>query len=144
VSAHRKHDREALVPAMCERMANDGIPLEVLAREFGVPTRTINHWREDDKDIDAQFEDARRVGADTIAWQCMTIANTPQEGRVIVEKGDRTEVQVGDMLGHRKLQIDTRLKLLAKWDKRYAERQEINHLGKVTLEQLITGAGEKA
>lgn len=26
------------------------------------------------------------------------------------------------MLGHRKLQIDTRLKLLAKWDRRYADR----------------------
>ena len=34
-----------------------------------------------------------------------------------------TEVRRGDMLGHRKLQIETRLKLLAKWDpKRYGGR----------------------
>jgi hypothetical protein len=34
-----------------------------------------------------------------------------------------TEISRRDMLGHRKLQIETRLKLLAKWDpKRYGER----------------------
>jgi hypothetical protein len=39
------------------------------------------------------------------------------------------EVKRSDMLGHRKLQVETRLKLLAKWDpKRYGDmvRQEIS------------------
>ena len=54
----------------------------------------------------------------------MRIADTPVVGEETTEKanGD-TETRKGDMLGHRKLQIETRLKLLAKWDpKRYGER----------------------
>ena len=36
---------------------------------------------------------------------------------------DKTHTTVEDMLGHRNLQIETRLKLLAKWNpKKYGER----------------------
>lgn len=54
-----------------------------------------------------------------------------------------TERTREDMLGHRKLQIETRLKLLAKWDpRRYGEKVEVN--GTMTLEQLVAGAGRAA
>ncbi|MNT50547.1 hypothetical protein D3C72_1874720 [compost metagenome] len=40
------------------------------------------------------------------------------------------KVKRGDMLGHRKLQIETRLKLLAKWNpKRYGDRMTQEHVG---------------
>ncbi|HXD37446.1 MAG TPA: hypothetical protein VN624_12375, partial [Rhodanobacter sp.] len=48
-----------------------------------------------------------------------------------------------DMLGHRKLRIDTRLKLLAKWDpKRYGDKQQLEHSGTLSLENLVAGAGK--
>ena len=42
------------------------------------------------------------------------------------------------MLGHRKLQIETRLKLLAKWDpKRYGDKVDLNHGGEVGLQVVV-------
>jgi hypothetical protein len=45
-------------------------------------------------------------------------------------RGGKTETHTGDMLGHRKLRIDTRIKLLWKWDpRRYGDK----------LQQVISG-----
>lgn len=60
-----------------------------------------------------------------IAAEAMRIADTPVDGVETEEdeSGAVVKVKRGDMLGHRKLQIETRLKLLAKWDpKRYGDR----------------------
>jgi len=44
-------------------------------------------------------------------------------GTVTTDDGEKKTVREEDMLGHRKLQIETRLKLLAKWNpKKYGER----------------------
>jgi hypothetical protein len=38
------------------------------------------------------------------------------EGEVITDKADGREIKRSDMLGHRRLQVETRFKLLEKWD----------------------------
>jgi len=44
-------------------------------------------------------------------------------GTVTTDDGEKKTVREEDMLGHRKLQIETRLKLLAKWNpKKYGEK----------------------
>ena len=50
-----------------------------------------------------------------MAEQCLEIADTPQFGQKQVMSDDGATTTVEDMLGHRKLQIETRLKLLAKF-----------------------------
>jgi hypothetical protein len=75
----------------------------------------------------ARFAAARAAGFDHIAQDALNISDTPIDGLIasIKETKDGTfkEVRREDMIQHRKLQIDTRLKLLAKWDpKRYGER----------------------
>jgi hypothetical protein len=79
------------------------------------------------------------VGFDALAVRCLEIANTPLEGEETVIDGDgKLTVMHGDMLGHRKLQIETILKLLAAWDpRRYGERlhtdvQALNANGRPT------------
>ena len=59
-----------------------------------------------------------------MAEECLAIADTPVEGRKIVETDDGKVMYTReDMLGHRKLQIETRLKLLAKFNpKKYGDR----------------------
>lgn len=80
-------------------------------------------WLDDSADFDARFARARERGHDAIAAEALAIADTPMEGVETVEKDDgKLETRRGDMLGHRKLQVDTRLKLLAKWDRRYGDR----------------------
>jgi hypothetical protein len=48
-------------------------------------------------------------------------------GQKQVMGDDKTYTTVEDMLGHRKLQIETRLKLLAKWNpKKYGDRVQLS------------------
>jgi hypothetical protein len=119
------YDRATLVPAICEQLAQ-GVPMTVACKAVGMKVRTVNLWRENDPEIAAQFDEARDMGYDAIAADCLAIADTPIEGEEIKydENGSMVERKVGDMLGHRKLRIETRIKLLAKWDpRRYGDRQ---------------------
>lgn len=123
-------DRETIVPMVCEQLSK-GIALSVICRDIGISRRTFNMWRESDPAIDALAQDAKDDGYDALAQECLDIANTPVEGDETKydAAGNLIERKVGDMLAHRKLQIETRLKLLAKWDpKRYGDRikQEIS------------------
>src|SRR5690349_8818057 len=130
--ADRKYDRAKLVPKICARLAT-GEPMAVICRDLKVPVRTVNDWRKADRTIAAQFDDARDLGYDAIAHDALVIADTPQVGMIeklelVKAKNGRSKLVVTerrneDMLGHRKLQVETRLKLLAKWDpRRYGDR----------------------
>jgi hypothetical protein len=124
VGAERKYDRAVLVPLICARLATGKDPMTVICRELDVPIRTVNQWREDDVEIALQFDEAREVGYDAIAADCLEIADTPQIGiEETISASGAKEIRKGDMLQHRKLRIDTRIKLLAKWDpRRYGDR----------------------
>jgi hypothetical protein len=86
-----------------------------------------------DADLATAIAHARDVGYDAMAEDCLTIADTPMLGEEISESEDedgvkRITIKKVDMLGHRKLQIETRLKLLAKFNpKRYGDK--ITHAG---------------
>lgn len=136
MSAPRKHDREALVPVICARLATGKEPMTVICADLGVPVKTVNDWRLQDEGIRGQFDDARDLGYDAIAHDTLHIADTPQLG--VIEKLELQKAKNGrmvmvvterrneDMLGHRKLQIETRLKLLAKWDpRRYGDKVQL-------------------
>jgi hypothetical protein len=63
-----------------------------------------------------------------MAEECLELADTPHFGIKQIESEDGITVTREDQLGHRKLQIETRLKLLAKWNpKKYGER--LTHAG---------------
>lgn len=103
---------------------SEGQTLREFCRQEGMPTwGTIYDWREDDEEFKARFAHAREIGFDVIAEDALRIADTPQLGQIVTSKEWGDEIKQEDMLGHRKLQIETRLKLLAKWDpKRYGDK----------------------
>lgn len=112
---------------ICERIA-DGEFLRVICRDEGMPPwRTVYNWINAHPEFAERMELARAIGADAIASDCLEIADTPLLGEEVTIKGDGTEeVKRSDMLGHRKLQIETRLKMLAKWHpKKYGEKVAI-------------------
>jgi len=75
-----------------------------------------------DPDLSLRVARAREAGYDALAEEALEISNTPHLGQKKVyssgagEDEDSTTVTEEDMLGHRKLQIETRLKLLACWN----------------------------
>lgn len=132
-----------MVDEIIERVSN-GEPLAQVLRSDGMPGITAFYdWLNKDKELDERFARAREAGHDVIAVEALRIADTPVEGQRTKRTGDCVEITTEDMLGHRRLQVETRLKLLAKWDRRYADRQQVEHTGKVGIEQLVAG-GEQA
>lgn len=135
---------------MCE-MLSEGVPLREICRQEGFPAwRTVYDWMAKDADLAAAIAHARDVGYDALAEDCLKIADTPLLGEEVTESEDeegvkRVTVKKVDMLGHRKLQIETRLKLLAKFNpKKYGDR--VTHAGDddspVVVENHISVFGE--
>ena len=72
---------------------------------------------------------AREDGQDVMSEECKELADIPPEGPQDV--------------AWRKLQIETRLKLLAKWNpKKYGDRQQVDHGGGVSI-NVITGVPKR-
>lgn len=117
---------------ICERIAT-GETLRDICRSAHMPNfQRVYEWIDADEDFAGRIARARDIGFDAIAFEALKIADTPIEGVETTTKDDgRVEKKTGDMLGHRKLQVETRLKLLAKWSpKKYGEK----------IAQEITGA----
>lgn len=158
---------DEVVATILERLAQ-GVPLTVICREgkesnpdFPAP-RTVMDWKDADEQLSAAIARAREAGEEAILEECLTISNSPLEGvsekyerRMIpnpddpdgeqVEEFVLVERKVEDMLGHRKLQIETRLKLLAKFNpKRWGDYQRVDHDVVGSLADDLRAARERA
>jgi len=116
---------------ICERLS-DGESLREICRSDNMPAwRTVYDWiykddalGADGAGLSAAIAHARDIGYDAIAEDLLRIADTPLMGEEETSSANGLTVTRRDMLGHRKLQIETRLKLLAKWNpKKYGDRQ---------------------
>jgi hypothetical protein len=115
------YDRATLVPAICDQLAQ-GVPMTVACKAVGMKVRTVNLWRENDPEIAAQFDEARDMGHDVIAADALAIADDGR--RDYVKDGDGKIAVDHDHISRSRLRVETRLKLLAKWDpRRYGDRQ---------------------
>lgn len=107
--------------------------------------RTVYDWRDADPEFAARIARARDSGFDAIAEEALEIADTPQEGIRVESDASGFKTVREDMLGHRKLRVETRLKLLAKWSpKRYGERVDVAHSGNLSLEATVAEAAKIA
>lgn len=127
------------------RRLSGGEPLAQICRDPHMPSvNTVSDWKKAHPDFGTRFGTARDEGFDEIAADCLRIADEPQIGETETSKEWGTEVKKGDMYDHRKLRIETRLKLLAKWDpRRYGDRIHTEHSGSMSLEQLIAASMAK-
>lgn len=123
-----------IVATICRRLSV-GEPLAVICRDEGMPNPgTVRDWMAAREDVTRAIAGAREDGEDFLAAECLAIADTPQEGVETTINEDGTSEKRGDMLGHRKLRIETRLKLLAKWNpKKWGEKVDHHHGGAVNI-----------
>ena len=123
---------EEIAEEICALVA-DGVNLRRVCRMDGMPSwRTVYDWVVAKPDFAARLARARDLGYDALAEEALEIANTPHLGQKKVfssgagEDEDSMTVTEDDMLGHRKLQIETRLKLLAVWNpKKYGNKVQV-------------------
>ena len=127
-----KYDPE-IARIICEQLS-EGIPLRQICRDNdGFPAwRTVYDWMGRDDALSASIARARDIGYDALAEECLHIADTPTLFERVTETIDpKTKEKVravvrGDDVNARKLQIETRLKLLAKFHPtKYGDRVAI-------------------
>lgn len=117
-----------------------GTPLVLLCEPDDMPaTRTVNDWAGKEpppgvpETFAADFARARDDGWDYIAADTLTIADNDTRDWEPVKDSQGVVIGVkvdGEHVTRSKLRIETRLKLLAKWDpRRYGEMVKLNHGG---------------
>jgi hypothetical protein len=103
-----------------------GKPLREICREQQIGKSTIYRCMKDDVDFAGRFARAREEGFDAIAEEAYAIADAAPE---------YTQTQFGKkvdagFVAHQRNRIETRLKLLAKWDpKRYGDKVDLTSNG---------------
>lgn len=130
-----------------------GEPLREICRDETMPAwRTVYDWMRAHSDFSTRIADARDLGEDALAQECLSIADDASNDWM--EKYDKDGDCIGWQLNHdhvqrSKLRIETRLKLLAKWNpKKWGEKVDLNHGGQkdnpiTTLLQRINGTALK-
>lgn len=104
---------QEIADEICERLAC-GEPLAKICQDAKMPAySTVRKWEVENEDFSALSARAKRDGTHYLADDCVVIADEP-----LPELGGKTEVS------HRKLKIDTRMRLIGKWNSRdYGDRQ---------------------
>jgi len=122
---------QALADTICDRIA-DGEPLRAICRGEDMPAwRTVYHWLEEQPAFSARFARAREIGFDAIAEDCLDIADdTSQDTKTVGQGGYERETADTEWISRSKLRVETRLKLLAKWNpKKYGDKVEQTIVG---------------
>jgi hypothetical protein len=113
-----------------------GIPLSVVARRNGISARTVDGFGHADPAFAEDIAGARSLGWDHLAAECLEIADDSRNDYVeqFNDEGDESQgwrFNSENVLRSR-LRIETRLKLLAKWDNgRYGEAKTLKVEGEV-------------
>ncbi|MEY5098080.1 MAG: hypothetical protein RJA36_799 [Pseudomonadota bacterium] len=131
---------------------SNGGTLRSICRQPGMPSHvTVHEWRKADATFAARYDEAKRIGYEHIGEEILDIANTPVDGEIVTEEtttavdeaGDtvpavRRTVRREDMLGHRKLQIEARDKLLKVWwPEGWTTKVAVEHSGKVSFDKML-------
>lgn len=131
---------KAVVDTILEKI-RQGESLASICKPDNMPAAsTFRLWVAEDIDnLSARSARAYEVGYDAIADQCVEIADEEPDIHPITGAKDSASVQ------HKRLRIDTRLRLLGKWSpKKYGDKLELGGEVKVGVAEAIREARERA
>ena len=136
---------QELFDRICERIAG-GESLRTICADEDMPSQvSVFKWLGKSDDLAKQYARARELQADAIFDEVLHIANTPVVGEKRKINADGTiEVTEGDMIEHRRLQIDARKWMAGKLrPKVYGDKLELHGAGpngehslKVTIQRF--------
>lgn len=112
---------QEIADEICERLSA-GEPLRVICRDDHMPSwRTVYDWMDARPEVSTAIAGARARGFDAIAEECLEIAD--ETAFDTKEGAQGALVANSEWISRSKLRVETRLKLLAKWDpKRYGDK----------------------
>ncbi len=133
-----------LARGICILLA-DGKGLRQVCADEGMPAEsTVRAWAIDDvQGFGAQYARAREIGYLGLGDEILDIADTPVIGSRSVSKPSGLEITEGDMIEHRRLQVDARKWVLSKMlPKVYGDKLETTHKGSVGVTLNTTPSDE--
>ena len=120
--------RAQIVDTIVEQLCA-GKPAADVYRMEGMPDRsTVWDWEQADADISQRIARAREAGEEVIAADCLAIADDSRNDFIatLADDGDEKAAvarENGENVQRSRLRVDTRLKLLAKWNpKKWGDR----------------------
>lgn len=124
---------QELADEICERIGRGETLTSICSNEHMPATRTVGDWAAAFEDFAASFARARVRGFDALADECIKIAEDGSNDwmeRNAEGDGAKAWQLNGEHVQRSKLRVETRLKLLAKWDpKRYGDKLQQEHTG---------------
>ena len=127
VAGYSPERRAEIIEAVIQGISK-GEPLREICRRDGFPNYSVVYdWMKEDENFSQRFARARDEGHDAIAEECLSIADNASNDWMEANDPDNPGYRLnGDHVQRSKLRIDTRLKLLAKWNpKKYGEKLEL-------------------
>ena len=122
-----------------------GTPLTVICAADDMPNDdTVRDWASVDGDFERAIARAREAGFDKIALDALAIADDTANDTKKTKDGD--EQANSEWITRSRLRVETRLKLLAKWDpKRYGELIKHGNAdgSNIDLSDRLTSARER-
>jgi hypothetical protein len=125
--------REEIVARVIEGLRK-GTPLTVICSQPDMPCDdTVRNWADADESLARAIARAREAGFDAIALEALAIADDKASDTKISKDGQ--EVPDTEWISRSRLRVETRLKLLAKWDpRRYGEMTKIANADGTNIE----------
>lgn len=136
-------------PEMADLICADlalGMSLRSICRCDDRPDMTtVMRWLREREEFRQQYARAKEEAADGLVEEMLEIADTPVEGVRTKHTADGVEETREDMLGHRRLQVDTRKWIASKLKpKKYGDKIEHDHKGNVALGLVINDKPKEA
>lgn len=139
--AYSAAEREKLFAKVIAELQN-GTPLRDVLDDIEMPSRTSFYgWLDENPDFSERYARAKQVAADALYDEMLTIANTPMAGETTTLDKDGVKIVTADMLGHRRLLIDTiKWRLAKEAPKKFGDKLDVttagDKVGQVTIFQL--------
>lgn len=112
---------EEMIEELLERTMR-GETLSSITDDEHMPSlTTVYRWMDHDRNLSLKMKHARELGCDAIAENCIAIADKPL-----------AEADASADVSNRKLQIDTRMRLIGKWaSSKYGDKATVEHTGSI-------------
>lgn len=119
------HYQRDVADTVCELVAQ-GITVTRACQMMDVSYLLFCDWAyvANKEGLAQKIKNAIELGCDALAYQCIAIADTPFAMDEITFAPDGTTTVRKDAIAHRKLQIETRMKLLPLWSRKYARERD--------------------
>ena len=101
-------EKARMIDHILGQLATGRQVVRICREDDGMPNATTFwRWYFDDEDLRNKVARARECGIEAKMDEAMDVAENPMIGEVVTDDGEKRTVKTEDMLGHRRLLVDT-------------------------------------